>query len=55
MLPFVNAVGLYFALGAHETNGEYWSTIMKCAPIVSLIVFMLLHGNEMPKRYVILI
>lgn len=52
MIPFVKTVCMYFALGAHSNNGEYWTTAMKCAPIVSLIIFIVLYESQLPKRWV---
>jgi len=50
MIPFLKSVCVYFAFGAHNSHGEYWTTALKCAPIVSLIVFIVLYGNQLPKR-----
>ncbi|XP_031618085.1 lysoplasmalogenase-like protein TMEM86A isoform X2 [Contarinia nasturtii] len=47
MVPFFKAVCVYFVLDAHNQNGEYWTTILKCAPIVGLILFILLYGIDM--------
>lgn len=52
MVPFFKAVCVYFLLDAHNRNGEYWTTILKCAPIVGLIIFILLHGTHAMSKYV---
>lgn len=50
MLPFFKAVCVYFVLDAHNQQGEYWSTLLKCAPIVALIIFILLQRMDKTKR-----
>lgn len=55
MVPFFKAVCVYFVLDAHNQDGEYWTTILKCAPIVALIVFILLQRMDITKRYQILL
>lgn len=51
MVPFFKAVCVYFVLNAHNRNGEYWTTILKCAPIVSLMLFIVLHGINTISKY----
>jgi len=39
MVPFITAVTIYFMLVTFEPNGEIWTTMVKCAPIVCLKFF----------------
>lgn len=52
MVPFFKAVCVYFVLNAHNHNGELWTTILKCAPIVGLMLFIMLHGINTTAKYV---
>ncbi|XP_059607426.1 lysoplasmalogenase-like protein TMEM86A [Phlebotomus argentipes] len=44
LLPFFATFVLYFVLSTYDTRSEVWSTVVKCAPIYSLILFILLYG-----------
>ncbi|XP_055700036.1 lysoplasmalogenase-like protein TMEM86A [Phlebotomus papatasi] len=44
LLPFFVTFVLYFILSTYDTRSEIWSTVVKCAPIYSLILFILLYG-----------
>lgn len=50
MVPFIKAVTIYFMLVTFDTKGETWTTILKCAPIVCLIFFILLYGFKLTKE-----
>lgn len=52
LIPFFKAVCVYFLLNAHNQNGEYWTTVLKCAPIIGLILFILLHGAHVLNKFV---
>lgn len=54
MVPFFKAVCVYFILNAHNHKGEYWTTVLKCGPIVGLIIFVLLNAKIILNRYVTL-
>ncbi|XP_055323670.1 lysoplasmalogenase-like protein TMEM86A [Sitodiplosis mosellana] len=51
MVPFFKAVCVYFVLNAHNHNGECWTTILKCAPIVGLMLFIVLHGINTNSKF----
>ncbi|XP_055679339.1 lysoplasmalogenase-like protein TMEM86A [Lutzomyia longipalpis] len=44
LVPFFTTFVLYFVLATYDTRSQLWSTIVKCAPIYSLILFILLYG-----------
>lgn len=50
MAPFTAAVGVYFYFEAYKNHGKTWATFLKCAPIVCLMLFILLHGIASSKR-----
>ncbi|XP_058974508.1 lysoplasmalogenase-like protein TMEM86A isoform X1 [Musca domestica] len=50
LAPFVNFVVLYFAF-VRNPHGELWTTILKCAPIVSLMFFVVMKGFAFNKQY----
>ncbi|XP_055385141.1 lysoplasmalogenase-like protein TMEM86A [Condylostylus longicornis] len=50
MVPFIKAVTIYFMLVTFDPKGEIWTTILKCAPIVCLMFFILLYGFKFTKK-----
>ncbi|XP_061395433.1 lysoplasmalogenase TMEM86A [Musca vetustissima] len=50
LAPFLNFVVLYFVF-VRDPHGELWTTILKCAPIVSLMFFVLIKGFAFNKQY----
>lgn len=52
MVPFFKTVCLYFVFDAHNHHGEYWSTLLKCAPIISLMLFISLLGISVKSKFV---
>ncbi|XP_013097452.1 lysoplasmalogenase-like protein TMEM86A isoform X1 [Stomoxys calcitrans] len=50
LAPFLNFVVLYFAF-VRNPQGELYTTILKCAPIVSLMFFVVMKGFGLSKEY----
>jgi uncharacterized membrane protein YhhN len=38
-------------IGTFEHFEEVWSTVMKCVPIICLMIFIFLHGIKFTKEY----
>jgi len=49
--PFCKTVGIYFVLSLPDRSPTFLRCLAKCAPILSLIVFVLLHGINLSKEY----
>ena len=43
LLPFVQAIIMYFVFVVEEPKGELWTTVLKCSPILGLMYFVLMH------------
>lgn len=52
LVPFFKTVAIYFVI--HNTNDKpsLFSTGLKCLPIFSLILFVLLHGMSLAEELV---
>lgn len=50
LAPFLNFFILYFVF-VQNPQGELWTTILKCAPIVSLMFFVVIKGFGFTKEY----
>ncbi|XP_032592981.1 lysoplasmalogenase-like protein TMEM86A isoform X2 [Drosophila grimshawi] len=51
LLPFFSSVLLYFALVREDPQGELWTTCLKCLPIVSLMIYVLIKGFSFNNDY----
>ncbi|XP_034485841.1 lysoplasmalogenase-like protein TMEM86A [Drosophila innubila] len=51
LAPFFLSVLLYFALVRKDPQGELWTTVVKCLPIVALMVYVLIKGFALNKHY----
>ena len=52
LVPFFKTLMIYFALFAnHSELGSIFYCIVKCLPVASLIVFLLLHGMNFTEAY----
>lgn len=51
LVPFFKTTCIYFVLFIPDTNPSPLAVIVKCLPIVSLIVFVLLHGMNLSDEY----
>lgn len=49
LVPFLKSVSVYFVLLAEQPS--LLTACFKCLPIISLIVFVLLHGISLSKEY----
>ncbi|KAM7360553.1 lysoplasmalogenase TMEM86A [Cochliomyia hominivorax] len=50
LTPFFAFVIIYFAF-VRDPVGELWTTILKCAPIVSLMLYVVLKGFSFKKEH----
>lgn len=46
-MPFFKTVAIYFVLSIHAERPSLLAMLIKCLPIISLIVFVLLHGMSL--------
>lgn len=51
MVPFLKSVTIYFLLVTADHRGKVWSTVLKCAPIICLMIFALLYGIKFFKEF----
>jgi len=51
LVPFCKTVAIYFVLSLPETSPILLRCLTKCAPIISLVIFVLLHGISLSKEY----
>ncbi|KAM8707126.1 hypothetical protein ACLKA7_011258 [Drosophila subpalustris] len=51
LAPFFLSVVLYFALVRRDPQGETWTTVLKCLPIVALMLYVLIKGFALNKHY----
>jgi len=50
LAPFFLSVLLYFVLVRKDPQGELWTTVLKCLPIVALMVYVLIKGFALNKK-----
>lgn len=51
LVPFFKTVAIYFVLFIPSETPSLFSMVIKCLPIISLIVFVLLHGMSLGDEY----
>ncbi|XP_013409629.1 lysoplasmalogenase-like protein TMEM86A [Lingula anatina] len=52
LVPFFKTLAIYFVLFGDEASyGSIFYAIIKCLPVISLIVFVLLHGMNLSEYY----
>uniref|UniRef100_A0A8D8XB54 lysoplasmalogenase n=2 Tax=Cacopsylla melanoneura TaxID=428564 RepID=A0A8D8XB54_9HEMI len=51
LVPFVNTVGVYFILFLPSDEPSLFSMLIKCLPILSLMVYVILHGISLQPKY----
>jgi hypothetical protein len=44
LVPFFKTVAIYFVLFIPAERPSLFSMLIKCLPVISLIIFVLLHG-----------
>lgn len=52
LVPFFKTVAIYFVLLIPEERPSLFAMLIKCLPIISLIVFVLLHGMSLGDEWV---
>lgn len=54
LLPFLTLTALYFAFVTKDPEGELWTTVLKCLPIIGLMLFIGMHNmNSMLDSYAV--
>ncbi|XP_016989078.1 lysoplasmalogenase-like protein TMEM86A [Drosophila rhopaloa] len=51
LVPFLVTLVLYFSLVRKDPQGELWTTVLKCLPIVALMFYMVAKGITLKKEY----
>lgn len=51
LAPFFISLVLYFSLVRKDPEGELWTTVLKCLPIVALMFYVLIKGFSLKKQY----
>ncbi|XP_023034492.1 lysoplasmalogenase-like protein TMEM86A [Drosophila willistoni] len=51
LVPFLVTLILYFSLVRRDPQGELWTTVLKCLPIVALMFYVLVKGFKLNKDY----
>lgn len=51
LVPFFKTVAIYFVLYIPVDRPSLFAAVIKCLPIVSLIIFVLLHGMSLADEY----
>lgn len=51
LVPFFKTVAIYFVIFIPQDKPSIFSTILKCLPIVSLMLFVLLNGMSLKDEY----
>ncbi|XP_020811326.1 lysoplasmalogenase-like protein TMEM86A isoform X2 [Drosophila serrata] len=51
LLPFLGTLILYFSLVRRDPQGELWTTVLKCLPIVALMFYVVAKGFSLKKEY----
>ncbi|XP_033245313.1 lysoplasmalogenase-like protein TMEM86A [Drosophila miranda] len=51
LAPFVATLILYFSLVRQDPQGELWTTVLKCLPIVALMFYVVANGFSLKKDY----
>lgn len=51
LVPFFKTVAIYFVLFIPVERPSWFSMVIKCLPIFSLIIFVLLHGMSLGDEY----
>ncbi|XP_016952225.1 lysoplasmalogenase-like protein TMEM86A [Drosophila biarmipes] len=51
LVPFLVTLVLYFSLVRKDPQGELWTTVLKCLPIVALMFYVVAKGISLKKGY----
>lgn len=51
LVPFFKTVAIYFVLFIPDESPSWFSCLIKCLPVISLCVFVLLHGMSLGQEY----
>ncbi|XP_030370738.1 lysoplasmalogenase-like protein TMEM86A isoform X2 [Scaptodrosophila lebanonensis] len=51
LVPFFVTVVLYFALVRDDPEGKVWTTVLKCLPITTLMLYVVLKGFAFNNEY----
>ncbi|XP_013778930.1 lysoplasmalogenase-like protein TMEM86A [Limulus polyphemus] len=51
LVPFFKTVAIYFVLAIPRENPSWFACLIKCLPVLSLCVFVLLHGISLGEKH----
>lgn len=51
LVPFFKTVAIYFVLFMPDNNPSWFACLIKCLPVISLCIFVLLHGMSLGNEY----
>ncbi|KAK9870796.1 hypothetical protein WA026_009757 [Henosepilachna vigintioctopunctata] len=51
LIPFFKTVAIYFVILPSQENPSLLGTILKCLPVASLVLFVLLHGMSLDEQF----
>lgn len=51
LVPFLVTLVLYFSLVRKDPQGELWTTVLKCLPILALVFYIVAKGLSLKKGY----
>ncbi|KAJ8982988.1 hypothetical protein NQ317_001429 [Molorchus minor] len=51
LVPYFKTVAIYFVIFVPQDKPSIFSTILKCLPIISLMLFVVLHGMSLGEEY----
>jgi len=50
LVPFFKTLGMYFVIFIPADRPSWFATLIKCLPVASLALFVVLHGISMSKQ-----
>lgn len=51
LVPFFKTVAIYFVLFIPDNSSSWFACLIKCLPVISLCIFVLLHGMSLGNEY----
>ncbi|EDV30555.1 uncharacterized protein Dana_GF22875, isoform A [Drosophila ananassae] len=51
LVPFLVTLVFYFSLVRKDPQGELWTTVLKCLPILALVFYIVAKGLSLKKGY----
>lgn len=51
LIPFFKTVAIYFVVFIPQASPGYIAAVLKCLPIICLMIFVVWHGQQMEERF----